>query len=145
MSTFKHADCGGELILDVAAMFSFRTPSLSISPEGITVGVLELESRRTKNALPTFCCAKCSENIALKDFKEIETMCLVCRGYKSVGISYISRELSCICSDCKKALENPRSAGISESVKRVLTYINTPTRGFSFVKFTDVLEMKLKF
>lgn len=135
----RHKDCGGNLVLNIAGMFTFKTPSLAISPDGIKVGVIEFQAKSRGNA--TLCCDKCDGEISTKDSKEILVRCSVCGLYRPVEEVSSSYQINCLCNSCGDMLSGKTQA--TETVKRIAHYLYVKPGDIKLEPFANILSKKI--
>lgn len=138
-SILKHKGCGGAVFVDVSSMIRFTTPAMAFTPTGISLPVLEIQSKGT-DVSPAYYCSKCRADIPKETLKkEIEVECLVCSGRKSVGVSYCSHQISAICEECM-GIVTGKITPQTDKQRRIAQYLQI-TEEVSFVKFLDILKI----
>src|ERR1041385_4573987 len=142
-SIMKHRKCGGNLVLDLAGMFTFKTPSLSITSEGIVVGVTELQYN--PKGEPFFVCGKCQTQLSLKDSTDILVECVFCEHTHPATKIFCSSgqglQLPDICEDCLKMLRGEKEP--TEEIKKVTQFLKLPKDGLVFKSYSDVFKIKI--
>ena len=141
ISTFSHKRCGGQLFMDILGMFTLRVPSLSVTPEGITVGVCELLPK-TKGS-PVFRCSKCDNEIDVTSSDEIQVKCSICHEDHSVTKTFCTYHLDSVCEDCLLMLTGEKKP--TEEIKKITARLVLPKTGIKYVTYAEVLKMKLNF
>lgn len=142
-SLFKHnkIKCGGNLIMEITDMFSIKTPSLSITPEGIYVGVVELGLAGYKKPTFMFCCEKCGDTIKKEKFEEeIVVTCMICRMNKPLGEISTCNQISSICADCVQCLGADNTEPIPEHLKAISSWLRI-TADIKLKNYLDILKV----
>lgn len=136
-SKFIHNKCGGNLFLDLSGLLCLKTPSLSISPEGITVGVSEIQYN--KKAQPSFSCDKCGKSVACTNSEEIMVECSLCGNFvESPNISNCFQIPAC-CESCKNQLSGKEKP--SDKIARIAEYLVLP-KGLNFIPYSELLKKR---
>ncbi len=139
-STFVHAnDCGGVLNLDLSGGFSMKTPSLSISPDGIMAGVLELQMNN--RIVPAFYCEHCQETV--KDVDEINVQCSLCSTYNPVSESHTSRQINIMCEGCRAMLSGEKEP--NDKIRSIAMYLSIKKGGIETKPLASVFKKKILF
>ncbi|RPJ76483.1 MAG: hypothetical protein EHM20_07395 [Alphaproteobacteria bacterium] len=142
ITVLKHHNCGGFLSFDISSMFNFKTPSFSINPDGISLGVFEIQTKRNWTA--KLVCSKCSKEIEVTDDREIEIQCPVCEKWYSPSKVGTSHELYALCTGCQKDLEKEGESS-NPGVQRTKLYLKLPAKGVKFVSLAEVLKIRVSF
>lgn len=139
MTILKHKRCGGQLHVNTAGLFLFKSPQMNITPDGIIVGVQEMQENPNGHA--SFCCSKCSAEIALTDFSSIIIECCVCRKFHAVDLSKHAM-FGIVCNDCADMLAGKKSP--SEDVGKVMEYIYIPDGSARLTLVSEILTKKVR-
>lgn len=140
-SVLSHKNCGGYLYADVRDIFCIETPSISISPDGIFLGVLELNLASSKEPKIKFRCGKCNSTLS-NDSKDVYAKCLACSKIKEIAVMYTSKEIPCICEDCLESLREENDNPIPEHLLNIASWIRI-TKSIKVVKLTTILKKKV--
>jgi hypothetical protein len=136
----KHHKCGGNLSVNVTNLLIFKSPSVSFSSRGMTVGVLELQSK--DSGQPSFHCGKCGGELSLKELDQITVECMVCRKNKRIKEIFNSEVLPSICDSCLDGLTGKKDP--EEDIQRISRLLSIP-KDMVFLPFSDILRMKILF
>lgn len=140
---FKHGGkCGGLIVMDASNRFYFSTPSFYLSPDGITLGTMEISENR-ESTEPRIKCQKCGESPNLLDEKSVTAQCMFCRRYKYVGDLWTAYPFSCICTSCKGILSGETETK-NEELLEVMSYYLVPKNSVIFVPLLDLLRKPIK-
>lgn len=138
-SILLHRKCGGKISVDILRAFSWKSPSVVLSPDGVKIGVTEFRGGVSKKGEMVFTCEECGEELARDDFADtLEMECQVCNMKKSVKNMANCRQLQCVCDDCQAVLtgdEEPEN----QRQKAIVEYIFLGKRGE--VIFTPILKI----
>lgn len=145
-SLFKHnkAKCGGDLSLEITDMFSIKTPCVSVTPDGIFVGVVELGLENHRKPAFNFCCNKCGDYIEREKFDiEIVATCMVCRKNKSLGELSTCYQISSICEECIKFLSVDNTDTIPDHIKPIASWMRL-TPDIKLKNFLDIFKAPIQ-
>lgn len=144
-SLLKHSGkCGGNLYPDITRMFSVRTPSVSITAEGIFVGVVELQMANNKNSALELGCEKCGENLDKSEFTEkVGITCMVCRKTKKAGEVFTCVQVSAICAECADFLSTENKETLPDYIKPLSSVLRI-TKEINLVSYADILQQTIR-
>ncbi len=140
-SIFKHAKCGGNLTVDISNLFSFKSPSLGVCPDGISIGVMELTTKNKPDI--KFVCEKCEKDVPFRNQDEINVMCDICKKPHPASETLSMYQIRSICSGCFDMLTGTKSP--TESIKKITEYLVIPKDQIRSEIFSNLLNKKLEF
>jgi hypothetical protein len=139
-ATFLHGkECKGILHLDMSTGFTLKTPSLGISPNGIVVGVLELQAR--SKITPTFYCEMCSQSVT--NAEEINVQCSICDKYNPVKDCHTSHQINILCEECRSMLSGEKEP--NDKIKNISKYLSIKNGGIETKPLSSVFKKKILF
>lgn len=147
VSIFKHRGCGGNVYVDISRAFEWPSPSLTITAEGISVGVTEFRlKKQTKKSGPILRCDNCDEEWVLQDSVEhLEAECQVCGTVRPVSEMGNNRQVQCACKSCQDVMTGAKSPENSRQ-RKVQEYIFFgTTKNVSFTPFVEILSKPIRF
>lgn len=137
-SILKHKKCGGELFIDLSNMFTFKTPSAAISPDGIKVGVVEFQTK-ARGSL-RLSCSKCDSELNPAESEEILVMCALCKSYHPVDEVYTSYQINALCGNCRDMISGKKEP--SPSMQDVVRLLHLDWKNFKMDSFENILKSK---
>lgn len=144
---FYHKGCGGVMSIDILKSFTWKSPSITLTPDGLKIGVTEFRGTSGKKNGVAFSCNKCDKEISIADAgSELELECTVCQ--KKFSIEHVSnnRQLQCVCDDCQQVLtgkKEPTTARQKDFVKYI--FLGAKQKDISFVPVTTILDKSVSF
>lgn len=132
--------CGGGVVLDISRGFIISSPSMAISPDGITAGVLEINVRKSPGEGVEFLCSKCAHIV---DPSDICCQCLVCKEYRPVSEMHVSLQILFACESCRSSMEGTNK-NISDEMAKTISYLKAPRDVLQFVPMLEVLAKPLR-
>jgi hypothetical protein len=95
-----HKNCGGTIVLDLSEMYLINSPSINISPKGITPGMIQIDSNPEKKH-SRLMCNKCGETLSSQEeFEdEITELCGICAKYFAPSLIFVT-DFFKICKSC---------------------------------------------
>lgn len=138
-SLFQHAKCGGSLSLNLANLFTLRSPSIVIAATGLTPGVMELQERA--KGVAVFTCSKCEKDVGVGS-DEVAILCNVCRHPYPASQMHYADQLPGVCSECLDMLSGKKAP--SGEAMKIADYILLSRDGIVFIKFSDVLRKPVR-
>ena len=144
---FTHKGCGGSFSVEILKVFTWRSPSISLTEDGLKIGVSEFRANpNRKSGGPSFVCDKCEEVVAFADMKkEAEMTCQLCQEEFPVEEMGRCRQLQCVCESCQKVLTGNKQA-TSPVVQKAIQYIFLGINSdIKFTKITDILSKPVNF
>lgn len=144
-SLLKHVgECGGNLHVDITRMFTIRTPSVTITPRGIFVGVMELQKVKGKDSTYELTCEKCSESISKEDFAEdAGVTCMVCRKTKPSDEVSCCEQIAAICHECAGYLSDGNKEPVPEYI-RPLSSVVRITKDMKLKTYSEILKQNIQ-
>lgn len=145
-SLFLHKDCGGHFYVDISTAFEWNTPSLSIQPEGISIGVTEFRSIKLSGNGPSLRCDKCGKSFSFSaSIKTTEVTCFICGDVVPVSEAGTARQILCACKTCQDII-NGKEKPANPRQERVVEFIFLGNAGrISFTPLSDLLKRSIKF
>lgn len=139
-TTLKHgAKCGGTLSPDVTHRFSFVSPGISATPDGVSLGVMEIKEIPGTSSLK-FRCGKCQQSLAPEDDeKVIVTQCMFCRKNRPINSVWVSHPFYAVCETCKETLMGEREAE-SPEIAEIMSFYLVAKSSMKFVLLSDILK-----
>lgn len=126
---FTHRGCGGSLVVDCSGMFSLRSPSISVSSMGISIGAVEISEKMGNLSKLMLTCIKCEAVLEIPEKEEeISVECVICHKKKPVKDILVSREYSSFCTTCNSVLNGEKSA--PEGMGRTFSFLAPPTKSY---------------
>lgn len=117
-----HKDCEGQIVLDCSGIYTIQSPSMVITPKGITPGMIQIDACKDKKGVKLIC-SKCGEVFSTKDDFENKVLeeCGICRHGKSPSKIRVTEYISRVCDDC---IERVKVGKINTSRKadQILSY-----------------------
>ncbi len=97
----KHKKCGGSIVMDLTGLYIINSPSISITPKGISPGMIQIDSCVNKSHAKLIC-NKCNQVLSTKeDFEEeIIESCGVCGNEYDPSQIHVTDYISKICNEC---------------------------------------------
>lgn len=136
----NHKGCGGPIQLKLDGMFTIKSPSINITPTGITPGMIEITSsgKRISNI---FMCAECREEFTTKAEIEdnITCTCVVCQGEFKPSEIKVTPYIPFICSSC---ITNDNTKNVTSGGSRLLSLYQMALKSSS--DFPTLLTVLLK-
>lgn len=142
-----HRDCGGQISIDITNIITWKSPSVSLQPEGIKIGVTEFRSTtELDTSRATFCCEKCDErNLPMEKMEEFADMeCPICGEKTPINQLMISRTGLSLCPSCLKIAKGEKSTK-KERILKVLKYFNLEGTGLTFKPFSEMVTKRIIF
>lgn len=142
-----HHGCGGTISIDLSKTISWKSPSISIHPEGIKIGVTEIKSITEVNPNNvTFICDKCNEEeLDIKNLEKFADMeCPICGGKTSLEDLMIARNGFCLCNSCLKIARGDKTTK-RERILRNLMYFNLQNSRMEFTPISNMVVKKINF
>lgn len=142
-----HRDCGGSISIDITNIITWKSPSISIQPEGIKVGVTEIRSiSELDTSRATFCCEKCGQkNLPLEkldDFADID--CPVCGDKTPITELMVARNGLSLCPSCLKIAKGEKATK-KERIIKVIKYFNLEGARLVFKPYSEMVTKKIIF
>ncbi len=137
----KHGNkCGGPLVVDISNKFLFSSPSMGISPEGLTIGPVEI-TENPVSGNPVIMCKKCNEVVDLNDEKSVQGYCQICHKVRPASQLFTSFYpfLSCICTKCIAVLEGKEESE-NAVVTNTLSYFLIPPGTVKFISLVEIFK-----
>lgn len=143
-SLLKHmGNCGGNLHLDITGLFNIKTPSVSFTSSGISVGVVELQLAKGKSSNYELTCEKCGECIGKQDFDQIAGVtCMVCRKTKILDDVKCCIQITAICTECIAYLSDENTEPLPEYI-RPLSMVVRITKDMKLKPYSDILKQAI--
>ena len=144
-SILKHkTKCGGFLHVDISRMFSLRSPSVTLTKEGIFIGVVELQTVSGRQGEYELTCEKCSISIPKKHFEEaVGVSCMVCRKTKGTNEVFHSTQIAAVCKECRGYLSEGNKDSVPEYIQPLLNYMRI-TKDMKFIPYSQLLEQNIR-
>lgn len=143
---FFHKECGGEMHVDILKSFTWKTPSVVLTPDGLRLGVTEFRGTSGKKDGAAFSCSKCGEEVPLNQAgKCLELECSVCKEHFPVDKMMTCRQIQCVCETCQKVLtgkEEPTTPRQTELVKYLFL---GKQKDITFTSVTTILSKSVMF
>jgi len=136
-SMLRHEKCGGNLQVDVTHLFTIRTPSISYTPKGIALGVVEIDLNRGAKGLAFFC-EKCKERI-IDNYDKVLATCMACQKSKNVSEIRTLPQISSICEECCEVLTEGYDGDIPAHLKYINSLVTIP-KGAKPKKFKALIS-----
>ena len=123
--TFKHRDCGGPVLANLARQLKLVSPGLAVTLDGIRPGVLEIQE--INSGFCGYICLKCEHEIQEDEFENLLSYCFSCGHDRPVSEIVVTDVVPLVCKDCLKVLTGESEAE-TETMKRVQKLINIPDK-----------------
>lgn len=146
-SIFKHHGCGGNVYVDISRAFEWPTPSLSITENGISVGVTEFRLKKpSKKSGPVFRCEACEEEWLFSEaVKHMDGECNICGTLSPIEDMGNNRQIQCACKSCQDVITGSKPPENARQRKVVEFLFFGTSKGISFTKYSEILSKPLRF
>ena len=135
----KHKKCRGSLAINLTDRFSISSPGIGISPEGITIGVLEIKEKSPKKNSIVLHCLKCSKDMESSEIESVEYCCIFCREIVPAENVFFSHQMGGTCGNCLAVLRGEKKTDNPE-LMNLLSCFLLPKEGFEFVSLASILK-----
>lgn len=137
-SPLKHQKCGGNIFIDISPLLSFTTPSMSFTPEGLVLGVLEFSFKNSSTRNVLYHCEKCGNDISHEDTSKVTVECSVCYKEHSIAKTFTSFSIPVICEHCVEIVTG-RAEPTTEQQRKVAKFLNFGSES-KFMPFENILQ-----
>lgn len=142
-----HRNCGGQISVDITNIILWKSPSISIQPEGIKIGVTEIRSTsELDTSRATFCCEKCEEkNLPLSELEKFaDTECPICGEKTPITEFMISKSGLGLCSSCLKVAKGEKTTKKTR-ILNTLKFFNLEGARLTFQPFSEMVMKRIIF
>jgi hypothetical protein len=142
--TFTHKGCGGSVVIDIAGLFEFKSPGISLTPSGVQLGVSEFRVKPYNGNSVKAVCEKCEKDFPYSDIEKVAEMrCDFCQRQRPVKeMKTFPPIVTGICPECQSALTGD-SEPVNEKARASLKYMRLSANSVSFIPVSKILAMPI--
>jgi hypothetical protein len=136
----KHRKCMGSLAVNLTNRFTISSPSIAISPEGMTIGVLEIKEKGSNAGNMSLICLKCSKDVDSQDTDSMVSRCVFCGEINPIENIFFSHQIGGTCGNCLKILRGESTKNENPELVNLLSCFSLPKEGFDFVSLATIMK-----